>query len=333
MENNTQDTFENFNGQYLNGPFSFNNELKKFNCLYFILGLIGFLIDGETHILGLIGGLMASFLIIAIISPFKVGTLRTMIFSLPESNNITYKELADIITMPLSKINMTVELLSDALRISHKGMEYDVTLLPEQCAFKIWPQKSFVRRLASKLYTGLYKKSIYAVPIIAYTIQNKFKESYSDENSENNSDEKILSAVKNMNLYFKNSFISVIACIGIISITVVLSLIFTEHSGNNHYINIIKDGNLNGYYVQSVGTAFDDFFLDENWEYFQSEDGLDVVEFNGTCLKDNQDCNVCVQFVINSSDDSFEVQYYSIDDIPQDLITWSYMLDKIYENL
>ncbi|MGG7175285.1 hypothetical protein ACQPV1_18455 [Clostridium neonatale] len=333
MENNTQNNFQNSNAAYLSSPFNFKNELKKFNWLYFIFGIAGFFIDSDTHILGMIVGILTAFFIIsAIIAQFKVGSLRTMTFSLPDSANLTYKDLADMITVPLSKINMTVELLSDTLRIAYKGMEYDITILPEQCAFKIWPQKNFVRRLASKLYTGLYKKSIYAVPIIAYTIQSTFKKSLSEDTIQNDTDEKIFSAAKNMDLYLKNNMIYVIGGISLAFIILIVIGIFSGSTGDSHYIDMVKDGNLTGYNSQSVGKAFDDFFSDEKWEYFESENGQDIVEFNGDCFKDNNLCHVCVQFTVNENDNSFEVQYYSLDNEPQNLMTWAYMLDKIYEN-
>ena len=49
MENNTQNNFQNSNAAYLSSPFNFKNELKKFNWLYFIFGIVGFFIDTDTY--------------------------------------------------------------------------------------------------------------------------------------------------------------------------------------------------------------------------------------------------------------------------------------------
>lgn len=327
-ENNFEAKTSNNNSQILNSPFSMTNELKKFNFIYFIFAIIGTFIDSYTRILGGLAGILLAYLIIDFIARYKVGNIRIKLFDLPNKCHISYKELADIITIPLAKINMSVEVLSDSLRITCKGIEYDIFIFDDKGKFKIWPQENFFKRIFSKIYINTYLKSIYAVPIIVYTIQHSL---INKSNNEDGFEEKLILAEKNMNLFFKNKLKTQLICGSMLFITLFILAAFTCGSDGDEYIDIVKNGNFNSYTSATVGESFDNFFTDEKWEYFESDNGKDIVEFNGNCLKNEKDCHVCIQFEINDSDDTFEVSYYALDGEPQDLFTWAGMLEKIYE--
>lgn len=157
----------------LNNPSPFRNELKKYNILYLILSLAFIILTGNEFgiITNIILGCIGSFLIINIIATFKVCAIRKMTFSL--KNSTSKEDILSLITLPLTKLNMKVENLSDCIRIIHNKTFYDVFIDETKNIFMIFPQKSLFFRLFSRLYINLYKNAIINVPIIAYTIQSE----------------------------------------------------------------------------------------------------------------------------------------------------------------
>lgn len=169
--------FEDDNGLNLSSPAPFENQLKKFNILYVILSII-FVIFFKKDVGSVVSILMAicaSFLIINIIAAFKIDKLRTVEFTLPSS--IQKEQIIDLITLPLTQLNMKVENLRSYIRITHNKMQYDILIYPNRNTFKIWPQKTLLSRLLARIYTKLYKNAILSMPIIAYTIQKEVNKS------------------------------------------------------------------------------------------------------------------------------------------------------------
>lgn len=334
METNTN-TFKNdsFTHITLTSPINFPDELKKFTPIYFIMGIFLALLGGKemtypfTFAIGAGGG----FIILNIISNFKVDALRNKLFTLEKS--LTKEELANLITLPLAKLNMNVEILNDSLRVIHNNVEYDIFLYPNENAFRIWPQKSMLFRfLAKRVYINLYKKSIFAMPIIAYTIQSEISKS-SNENSNNEYSEQASFIPINMN---KNSNLTqkkkLITFTGIVAGFLVLLLLFTP-SKSNKYIDLVKNGTLNSHQSVTVGKAFEDFFSDTNWEYFSSDKNENVVEFTGTYNINNKKYKTLIQFEVNKNSSEFEMKYLEINGKPQNLLSWNSLLSNIYEGL
>lgn len=63
---------------------------------------------------------------------------------------------------------------------------------------------------------------------------------------------------------------------------------------------------------QTYGEAFDDFFEDPNWDYFQSDDGRDVVEFTGGCSYRGENADIYIQFIARKSENYCTVCYASV---------------------
>ncbi|MCT8977439.1 hypothetical protein N4T77_12580 [Clostridium sp. CX1] len=165
--------FKDYNYLNLSSPAPFKNELKKFNIFYAILSII-FIISFKKDvgsIISILMGICASFLIINIIAAFKVDKLRATAFTLPVL--MPKDQIIDLITLPLTQLNMKVENLKHYIRITHNKMQYDIIIYPDKNTFIIWPQKTLLSRLFSRIHTKLYKNAIISMPIISYTIQNE----------------------------------------------------------------------------------------------------------------------------------------------------------------
>ncbi|MGL4848584.1 MAG: hypothetical protein ACRC28_06600 [Clostridium sp.] len=84
----------------------------------------------------------------------------------------------------------------------------------------------------------------------------------------------------------------------------------------NEYIETVKTGSFNNYPNVKVGDAFKKFFKGGDWEYFESDEGKNVVEFTGECTYFNEEVDAVVQFQIYD-DNTFELTYFSINDVSQ----------------
>ena len=317
----------------LTSPTNFPDELKKYTPIYFIMIIFLSLLCGKevTYALTIIVGAGGGFVIVNIISAFKVDALRNKLFTLEK--NLTKEELANLITLPLAKLNMNVEILTDNLRVIHNNIEYDIFLYPNENAFRIWPQKSMLFRfLAGRVYINLYKKAIFAMPIIAYTIQTEINKS-SNENSNNEYDEQASFIPININQTSNlNQKKKIITIGGIVTaILVVLFLIIPSESSK--YIDQVKNGTLNSHQSVTVGKAFEDFFSDTDWEYFTSENNQNIVEFTGTYNINNKKYKTLIQFAVNKNSTEFEMKYLEVNGKPQNLLSWNSLLSNIYEDI
>lgn len=77
------------------------------------------------------------------------------------------------------------------------------------------------------------------------------------------------------------------------------------------YIDCVKEGSFEDFPDVTIETAFNEFFSDPEWESFTSEEGLNVVEFNGGCTVDEEETNCCIQFNV-FEDGTFETYYVDL---------------------
>ncbi len=112
-------------------------------------------------------------------------------------------------------------------------------------------------------------------------------------------------------------------------IAVVIAIIYG--TGNN-YINMVKNGSPEAYSNITYGDAFDAFFHNCEWQYFESEDKRNVVEFHGDCMYGDNKVKVLIQFVVNKEQGTFHVWTAAIDGEEQPELIYSLMLLSIFEN-
>lgn len=82
----------------------------------------------------------------------------------------------------------------------------------------------------------------------------------------------------------------------------------------------------------TYGDAFDNFFSDGEWEFFESDKHEDVVEFNGRCEYRETEVKAKIQFVLFKNEDDFEISFLSFNDVPQDNLTMIALMDAVFED-
>lgn len=116
----------------------------------------------------------------------------------------------------------------------------------------------------------------------------------------------------------------------VISMCFLLAGCGTTYNENNENIRFVKEGTL-GAYTTTCGEAFDEFFDNPKWGYFNSESGEDVVEFTGKCLYDNVEVEVLMQFTLNKAAGTFSVNYLSFNDVTQNKLIVTALLEAVFE--
>lgn len=100
--------------------------------------------------------------------------------------------------------------------------------------------------------------------------------------------------------------------------------------GGNKYVRFVKEACPEAYPDVSYGEAFGGFFGNCKWEYFQSEDNQDVVEFSGNCMYDDKTAVVKAQFLVSYDEGKGELYTMSINDEIQPELVQAMLLAKIF---
>lgn len=93
---------------------------------------------------------------------------------------------------------------------------------------------------------------------------------------------------------------------------------------------IVRDGHLNEHPDVKISDAYDGFFSNAQWKYFDSKDGKKVVEFSGNCTYKDKEINVRQQFILGD-DGTFTVGAVAFNDIDQDKLIASALISKVYD--
>ncbi len=96
---------------------------------------------------------------------------------------------------------------------------------------------------------------------------------------------------------------------------IILVLLYMFGFMDNSYVKLVKNGEFLDYPNIEIGLAFESYFDNTKWEYFESSEGKDIVEFNGECLLLDERVNVTMQFNVDLEDEEFNIQYLGIDDV------------------
>ena len=101
--------------------------------------------------------------------------------------------------------------------------------------------------------------------------------------------------------------------------------------GQQQYIEFVKEGHPETYPNVSYGEAFETYFADCSWEYFESTAQQDVVEFHGTCLYGGENADVTIQFLLSYEEQTFEVYAMSINGEMQPDYVIGILLTDVFE--
>ena len=133
----------------------------------------------------------------------------------------------------------------------------------------------------------------------------------------------------------KNIFKIVISvCLVVITIVVIISAIGVN-SGMSEEISTVKNGHFFDYPEEdgytTIGTAFENYFDNTKWYYFVSDDGFDVVEFEGTFSYYDKDTSCCLQFKLYD-DNHFEAYALDFNGVPQSKFMKNTLIDEVMED-
>lgn len=99
----------------------------------------------------------------------------------------------------------------------------------------------------------------------------------------------------------------------------------------NTYVKTVKDAQPETFPGCTYGAAFEEFFTSPQWEYFESTDGQNVVEFTGECMYAGARTKARMQFVVEKDQKTVNTGalYYNSTPQTRKIITDS--LNKIFE--
>lgn len=99
----------------------------------------------------------------------------------------------------------------------------------------------------------------------------------------------------------------------------------------NPYVTIVKTTKNSNYGI-TYGAAFDSFFTNPQWSYFQATSGEHVVEFEGGFYYDGAPATATVQFVVDTTAGTLEVYHLSINGVSQSRLVLSALVKKVFES-
>lgn len=106
---------------------------------------------------------------------------------------------------------------------------------------------------------------------------------------------------------------------------------FSTPSFTDPYVRMVKEATHSSYGIE-YGKAFDRFFSSPSWRSFDSTSGQKVVEFTGRFTYSGSPATAKIQFVLDIQGGTFTAYYLSINDVSQNKLMLSAMIQKVFES-
>lgn len=125
----------------------------------------------------------------------------------------------------------------------------------------------------------------------------------------------------------------------LIVLTVFLSLLLAGCGGDekanvvtslDQRTNVVRDGQLNDHPNVKIGDAYDEFFSNPQWKYFEGEKKEGIITFSGNCTYKDKEINVRQQFILGENG-TFTVGAVAFNDIDQIASLGNALISKVYE--
>ena len=124
----------------------------------------------------------------------------------------------------------------------------------------------------------------------------------------------------------------ILAAIAMASGVVWVICVLDIQMGKNYIDMIIRKTSPEMYPDTTYEKAFDAFFDNARWKYFQSDKGQDVVEFQGDCEYYDDTVTVLIQFLLNKDEKTYNIYTMAIDNQEQSLLMYSIMMEEVFES-
>jgi len=107
-------------------------------------------------------------------------------------------------------------------------------------------------------------------------------------------------------------------------LAIIICMSFVACSGNNSFSNarekimMVKTGSPFSYPDITYEEAFNNFFRNPSWEYFEDENKIEMVGFKGECLYDDVEIEVYIKFALDIENGTSEITDLSFNNIRQE---------------
>lgn len=134
-------------------------------------------------------------------------------------------------------------------------------------------------------------------------------------------------------VYKKRSGKKALVMIGVLVLLVVVFMgVVGVFNGDEKYVEAVKSGHPVAYPDITYEEAYNSFFDSPKWKYLKTDDGLDIVQFDGECTYDGEPAHMVVQFKVNVSSGDFDIYAMELDDNPQSILDIAVIQSVIFES-
>lgn len=99
----------------------------------------------------------------------------------------------------------------------------------------------------------------------------------------------------------------------------------------DQFVQMVKSAHPESFSGCTYGNAFEEFFTSPKWNYFESTDGRDVVEFTGECMYNGASTKTRMQFMIDNNHSVVTTGALYYNDTPQNTKVIAESLNRIFE--
>lgn len=96
------------------------------------------------------------------------------------------------------------------------------------------------------------------------------------------------------------------------------------------HISTVKQGFLNAYPNKTVEEAVNSFFKNPKWKSIIGRDGHSYVNVEGKMMYFDKEVNALLQFKVNKNNNTFEINAFEINGVPQNAIMLNTLIHKMY---
>ena len=122
----------------------------------------------------------------------------------------------------------------------------------------------------------------------------------------------------------------VLVCISIVALVVIVFFVFSSSDGNRA-VDIVKNGNLDGYPGKTLGQALESFMSNVKWEPIKADNSEIYVNIRGGLTYNGAPVNGLVQYHVDLNTRRFTFQAFEINGQPMNLATYLELIEKAFE--
>jgi hypothetical protein len=107
-------------------------------------------------------------------------------------------------------------------------------------------------------------------------------------------------------------------------------VVLVESSHDDHAVQAVRGGALEAYPDMTLGKALESFMSGAKWESLVADDGKTYVNVKGRVEFQGKPVSASIQYRLDE-DDSFEIQAFEMNGVPQPMIYYLGLIEKAYE--